>query len=153
MTARPISVSIVAWLLIVSGTIGLATMTFMVVDINAIVTSNPVAAQELRGRALLPLEVLYVVFLLGAAIVPIAGIAMLNQQNWGRWLYVVGNPTAAAIGVVVWGASATMIPSVVIFIVTTFFLFRPIANAYFSDAPTARGALVTDVERRPLPFV
>jgi hypothetical protein len=107
MTARPISVSIVAWLLIVSGTIGLATMTFMVVDINAIVTSNPVAAQELRGRALLPLEVLYVVFLLGAAIVPIAGIAMLNQKDWGRWLYVVGNPTAAAIGVVVWGASAT----------------------------------------------
>jgi len=153
MTARPISVSIVAWLLILSGTIALVTMLVMIVEVNAIMTSNAVAAQELRAKALLPLEALAVILLLGTAIVPIAGIAMLNQKNWGRWLYVVGNPATTAVGIVSGGASATLIPSVIFFVVATFFLFRPIANAYFSGAPTARGAPLTDFERRPLPVV
>ena len=151
MTARPLSVSIVAWLLIVVGTIALVTMTVMIVGINTIVTSDAVAAQQLRDKAVLPLEVLFAILLLGTAIVPIAGIAMLNQKNWGRWLYVVGNPAVTAVGFAI-GASENMIPSIIFYVIATFFLFLPRANAYFSGAPTARAAPVADVGRGSLPF-
>ena len=151
MTARPMSVSIVAWLLIVLGTIALVTMTIMIVEINTIVTSNAAAAQQVRDKAVLPLEVLFAILLLGTAIIPIAGIAMLSQKNWGRWLYVVGNPAVTAVGFAI-GASQTLIPSIIFYVVVTFFLFLPRANAYFSSAPTARAAPAADVGRGSLPF-
>ena len=120
---RPISVSIIAWYLIVTSGIGLIAIT---VSIN-----NPIA-EELMAKNLLPIPLQYIMGYVGLLISIVAGIAMLNRQNWARLLYVAWNAIGFVIMMLTSPTKALMIPGLVVFAVITFFLFRPKANEYFS---------------------
>ena len=129
MGTRPTSVTVVAWILIAIGGISLIATTYML--------DNPVA-RDLMSKSPIPITVQYAMTYIGLLITLVSGIAMLRQKNWGRWLYVIGTAVGFLIGIATSPAKEAMIPGFVVFIVVTFFLFRPRANEYFSNAERAR---------------
>ena len=138
MRTRPTSVTVVAWILILMGGISLVTMTVMIGTgmIDKVMIDNP-AARELLSKSPIPLSVQYAMSYVGFLIMLVSGVAMLKRQNWGRWLYVVGTAAGFVIGVMTSPLKEAMIPGLVVFVVVTFFLFRPKANNYFSDPEPA----------------
>jgi hypothetical protein len=133
MRTRPTSVTVIAWILILLGGISLITTTVM---IGTAMIDDP-AARELMAKSPIPVPVQYAMTYIGLLIMVVSGVAMLKQRNWGRWLYVVGTVVGFLIGVTTSPVKEAMIPGLVIFVVVTFFLFRPKANAYFSDGGPA----------------
>ena len=129
MSARPTSVTVISWILIVLAVLSLVTTTLMM--------ENP-QAQELMRKSPVPLSVQYALSYVNLAILLVCGIAMLKGRNWGRWLYVAGSAVGLLVGVVTSPVKAALIPGVVIFAVVTFFLFRPKANRYFARAAPAQ---------------
>jgi hypothetical protein len=132
MRTRPTSITVIAWILILMGGISLITTTLMIDK----VMDNP-AARELISKNPIPVPVQYAVTYVGLLIMLVSGVAMLKGQNWGRWLYVVGTAVGFLIGIITSPLKEAMIPGFVVFVVLTFFLFRPKANNYFSDAESA----------------
>jgi hypothetical protein len=133
MRTRPTSITVVAWILILMGGVSLVTTTFV---INSALINNP-AAQELMSKSPIPIPVQYAMTYIGLLVMLVSGVAMLKGQNWGRWLYVVGTALGFLIGITTSPLKGAMIPGFVVFVVLTFFLFRPKANEYFSDQESA----------------
>jgi hypothetical protein len=151
MTARPILISVIAWLLILVGTIWFIIAIILIS--SEIATSN----SEMRQELMLPLGGLYLAVLVHNAIALIAGIAILNRKSWARWLFVLGTPTTALVTAAMAGQVNLDVPptsalQIIEFIVIACILFSPIANAYFSGGQPAHRDPAMDVERRSLPF-
>jgi len=132
MRTRPTSITVIAWILILLGGISLVT-TILTTDM---VMNNP-AARELISKSPIPVPIQYAMTYVGLLITLVSGIAILKGQNWGRWLYVVGTAVGFLIGIMTSPVKEAMIPGFVVFVVATFFLFRPNANKYFSDTESA----------------
>jgi len=101
--------------------------------------NNPMA-KELMAKSLLPIPVQYMMMYVGFFINVVTGIAMLRAQNWARFLYVIWGVIGFVIGLATSPMKAAMIPSLVVFAVISFFLFRPKANEYFSPRETTDNA-------------
>jgi hypothetical protein len=95
-------------------------------------------AKELMAKTLLPIPLQYVLLYGGLLITIVAGISILKGQNWGRFLYMVWHAIGFVIGIFTSPMKAAMIPGLVVFVVITFFLFRPKADEYFSPNGAAR---------------
>ena len=132
MRTRPTSITVIAWILILMGGISLVTTTLM---INPVM-NNP-AIRELMSKSPVPVPVQYAMTYVALLVMLVSGVAMLKGQNWGRWLYVVGTALSFLIGIVTSPLKGAMIPGFVVFVMVTFFLFRPKANTYFSDRGSA----------------
>jgi hypothetical protein len=132
MRTRPTSITVVAWILILMGGISLITTT-LTIDT---VMNNP-AARELISKSAIPVPVQYAMTYVVLLVMLVSGLAMLKGQNWGRWLYVIGTALGFLIGIMTSPVKEAMIPGFVVFVVVTFFLFRPNANKYFSDQESA----------------
>jgi len=132
MRTRPTSITVIAWILILMGGISLVTTTLM---INPVM-NNP-AIRELMSKSPVPVPVQYAMTYVALLVMLVSGVAMLKGQNWGRWLYVVGTALSFLIGIVTSPLKGAMIPGFVVFVMVTFFLFRPKANTYFSDQESA----------------
>ena len=132
MRTRPTSITVIAWILILMGVISLVTTTLM---INPVM-NNP-AIRELMSKSPVPVPVQYAMTYVALLVMLVSGVAMLKGQNWGRWLYVVGTALSFLIGIVTSPLKGAMIPGFVVFVMVTFFLFRPKANEYFSDREAA----------------
>ena len=131
MNNRPTSVTVISWLLIVLGVLSLAVTTLL--------RNNPMVL-ETMSHSPIPVSIQYVLTYLGTAITVISGIVMLKGKNLGRFLYVGWSVVSLLIALVTSPAKAAMIPGIVIFLVITFFLFRPKANAYFSESKSSMNA-------------
>jgi hypothetical protein len=132
MRTRPTSITVVAWILILMGGISLISTT-LTIDT---VMNNP-AARELMSKSAIPVHVQYAMTYVVLLVMLVAGVAILKGQNWGRWLYVIGTALGFLIGIMTSPVKEAMIPGFVVFVVVTFFLFRPNANKYFSDQESA----------------
>jgi len=128
---RPTSITVIATILIVMTGISLITCTLAL--------NNPMA-KELMAKSLLPIPVQYMMMYVGFFINVVTGIAMLRAQNWARFLYVIWGVIGFVIGLATSPMKAAMIPSLVVFAVISFFLFRPKANEYFSPRETTDNA-------------
>ena len=128
MRTRPTSITVIAWILIARGGISVITTTLMIDTVM-----NDPAARELLNKSPVPIPVQYAMTYVGLLAMLVSGVAMLKGQNWGRWLYVVGTALGFLIGILTSPIKEAMIPGFVVFVVVTFFLFRPKANKYFSD--------------------
>jgi len=122
MNQRPKSITVVCWILIITGGISLISSTFSL--------TNPVA-QELMAKSSIPISIQYVIMYAGLIITLVCAIAMLKRQNWARLLYVVWSIIGFIIGIATSPMKVIMIPSIIIFLIVAFFLFRPKANEYF----------------------
>jgi hypothetical protein len=124
MKERPTSISVIAWFLIGMGGISLIVTTFMI--------TNPIVHDLMSKSSPIPIPVQYAISYVGIVITIVSGIAMLKGCNWARFLYIIWNIVGFLIMITTSSMKAAMIPSLVFFLIVTFFLFRPKANAFFS---------------------
>ncbi|MDR3157921.1 MAG: hypothetical protein LBU11_02695 [Zoogloeaceae bacterium] len=69
----------------------------------------------------------------GSLITVASGIAMLKGRNWARFLYVIWRAVDIVIALLTSPMNMMLVFGVVFYLIITFFLFRPAANAYFSQ--------------------
>ncbi|MFK7788861.1 MAG: hypothetical protein AB8C95_05115 [Phycisphaeraceae bacterium] len=119
---RPISIAVISWILIVLGSLSLVTTLAMM--------GNP-AVEKVMDATPLPHSVQYAMSFLGTAVMIGCGIAMLMGMNAGRWVYVGWNILGFVIALATSPAKLMLIPSLVVFLLIAFFLFRPSATEYF----------------------
>lgn len=131
MNQRPVSITVISWILIVIGTISLISTTAML---------NNAAVLELMAKSPLPIPVQHALSYAGLLVTMVCGIAMLKGKNWARLLYVIWGVIGFVIGIATAPMKAAMIPGFVIFAVIVFFLFRPKATAFFVQPKTAENA-------------
>lgn len=122
---RPTSITIISWILIVISVLNLGTST---VNIN-----NPMV-RELMAKTPLPIPVQFAMLYIGLAVTLLCGIAMLGGHNWGRWLYAIWSVIGMIVGFATSPMKAMMVPSLLVFLIIAFFLFRPNATLYFTQS-------------------
>ena len=124
MKKRPISITIIAWYLIVVSAFG---MIFNIVSL-----SHPMVKKMMTKNPMpIPLQLLLIY--IGLLITFVSGIGMLNKQNWARFLFVIWGATGFLIQLFISPMKLALLPSILIFIIIALFLFRPAANSYFSE--------------------
>jgi hypothetical protein len=129
MTKRPLSITIIAWLLIiltVLGVIGAFTMG-----------SNPAMASALQQMKM-SLAMYQGWVVLNAVITLICCYGFLKGQPWSRVLYVVWGVIGLVVGFYISPMKAAILVSLVILVVVAFFLFTEKANDWFQ----ARGFML-----------
>jgi len=128
---RPTSVSVISWFLIISGIISIAVSYYGF--------SNPMT-QELMARSLLPVSIQYVLMFIGVIVTVVSGFAMLKGVNWSRQLYLGWSAIGMVIGLATAPIKVGLIPGAVLLLIIGFFLYRPKANAYFTQQLAANDA-------------
>ena len=135
MPARPMSVSVVAWILIVFALFGLFSMLILL----AISGSPLMQASLARVHAPLPVQISFGTF--GSLVQLLCGIALLFRQNWARFLYTGWAVIGLAYSVITSPYTLWLIvPSLIYTLVIVYFLFTPAAKQYFTGANTATAA-------------
>jgi len=119
-TPRPISVTIIGWLLVVSGVLGLV-LYFILFDLHEAITKLP-----------LLLAISFFVNLATTLVLAICGTAILKGRNWGRQLWIGGTiADYTAVGVA-GGMRLNWFLGIAFCMGITFFLYRPKASQYFA---------------------
>jgi hypothetical protein len=122
MTKRPISITIVGWLLVLSAVLSLLSMWMTY--------SDPAvqAGMERTGSSpAMPIAL----GVLGAIVTIVAAYGILKGMNWGRILYT-GWAVIGIVAMLIMGplTNATVV-GIVLMLILLFFLFRPAADAWF----------------------
>jgi hypothetical protein len=115
MNKRPPSITVISWIFIVVGSIGLLSSLLSVVNTEA---SHRIT--DLEAHWMIPVA---------RALALVAGALMLSGFNWGRWLIVVWLAFHVIISLL--HSPFELIVHVLLLAVTLYFLFRPPASAYF----------------------
>ena len=123
MRKRPTSITVIAWILIVTSGLSVITCT---IGLN-----NP-KVKELRERSPLPISVQYVRMYVSLLIALISGIAMLKGHNWARFLFIICGAIGHIINFMTSPIKKILIPGFIVLLIVAFFLFRPKANEYFA---------------------
>jgi hypothetical protein len=123
MRERPISVTIIAWFLIVAGVISVFT---------TLSTLNNPMVEELMSKSLLPVPLQYAMMYIALAVSVICGIGMLKGQGWARLLYVIWGIIGFLVGFVTSPMKVAIIPGLIVFVIIVLLLYRPASNQYFS---------------------
>jgi len=128
MNKRPISISIIAWYMIVSCAISLVT---------TLVSYNNSQVQEIMARSPVPVSVQMAIGVGVAAINLICGVFMLKGANWSRLTFVTISVISFAYSFYASPIKLILIPALLILALIIFFLFRPEANAFFTGRSSA----------------
>lgn len=131
MTQRPLSITIISWILIVLAILGFA---------GTLLALSVPEGREVMEEGELPAEAHIAISFIGLAVLVTSGVGMLKGLNWARMLYVAWTGVSLLVGFLTTTAPATLIPPLVFFLVIVFFLFRPAANDYFRRSPESPGA-------------
>ena len=129
MIERPKSITVVGWIIIVMGGLNI---------ISSILSFNSQITQELMAKSPIPISMQYIMLYAGLLISVGCGIAILKRQNWARLLYVGWSLVGVIVGLATSPMKMMLIPGVIIFLIFTFFLFRPNANEYFRATEPAQ---------------
>jgi hypothetical protein len=127
MNSRPVSITVIAWIIIVTSAMSLVSTFFLI--------KNP-TAQELMAKSAMPLPVQYGMIFIGLLVGVVGGIFMLKGANWARLLYVGWSIVGFVVSFITTPGKLMMLPGMIFLAVIVFFLFRPNANAFFSGQPT-----------------
>lgn len=122
MKARPLSVTIIAWVLIVLGVIGLAGLAL---------TSNSQLALSIMSQSPMSLQMQMIVGAISAVVSVACGVAILKGKDWGRTVYVVVGALGIVITLVTTPTVSGIALNVAVLAVIAFFLFRAPANEFF----------------------
>ena len=123
MGERPKSVTVIAWILIVTGVISVFTILSSL--------NNPMV-KELMSKSPLPIPLQYAMMYLAFAMLVISGIGMLKGQGWAKLLYVIWGAIGSLISLITSPAKAALIPGLLFYAIVVFFLYRPASNKYFT---------------------
>jgi hypothetical protein len=135
MQKRPLSLTIIAWFLIIFSLLGLYGVATM--------GSNP-QAMKMIEQMHMSLRVQQIWGVAGAIVNLICAYGILKGQPWSRVLYVVWGLIGVVVGFVISPMKIFVVISLVVLVVVGFFLFREAADDWFS----ARGFMLKR-ERAP----
>lgn len=135
MEKRPLSLTIIAWFLIIFSLLGLYGVATM--------GSNP-QAMKMIEQMHMSLRVQQIWGVAGAIVNLICAYGILKGQPWSRVLYVVWGLIGVVVGFVISPMKIFVVISLVVLVVIGFFLFREAADDWFS----ARGFMLKR-ERAP----
>lgn len=131
MTQRPVSITVIGWLLIVFGLFGLLGC-FAYIGM----ASSPMV-QQAMALIPVPLSVQIAVTVASVVLRLATGIALLLRQNWARFLYATYGLAGIVYAYFVSPYPLLMIPGILLYLVVTVFLFLPAANVYFTKKDAA----------------
>ena len=120
---RPTSLTIIGWLLIVFGALGL---------ISQLMLPSDTMAQQMLAESPMPLSVHMAVGIIAGLVSIASGYGILKGLNWSRYLYVAWGVIAIVFALLTSPFTYILIISVAILAVVAFFLFREPANAWFT---------------------
>ena len=129
MQKRPLSLTIIAWVLILFGLFGLYGAATM--------GSNPVAAKML-AQSPVPMIVNQVWGVIGCIVGFIVAYGIFKGQPWSRVLYVVWSIIQIVVGLYISPMKSLLVFSLILLVVISIFLFGEKANDWFS----ARGFML-----------
>lgn len=119
---RPTSVTVIAWIIIVTNGLSFVTMlTYTMPEVQR--------ALEAAGMSV-AIATLWTA--VGGAIGVVSGIAILKGLNWGRLLYLCFAPISIVLGWLLYGFRPTHVLTVIFYIVVLVFLTRPAASTFFA---------------------
>jgi hypothetical protein len=130
MKNRPTSVTVIAWFIIV-----MAGMSAILAIAN-----KSMVRDLLWSNSPIPVPVQCAMGCIGLLISIVSGIAMLRGCNWARFLYVIWNAIDYVGGVAISIEKQTWIPSLLVFVVISVYLFRPKAAEYFLPSEPAQAS-------------
>jgi len=129
MSKRPISLTIIGWLLIIAGGIILITNLGSLSKVKETTSSSSIYI----------LQLIYNYVKVSFAL--ISGIGILNRRNWARFLYLICWIGYLVIYIVRLKPMTTgVIGATILFLITVFYLFRPKANDYFAGRKSINNA-------------
>jgi hypothetical protein len=123
MEKRPLSLTIIAWLLIIFGLFGLYGVLTM--------GSNPVAMKML-AQMHVSLMFQQVFGVLGCIVSLIVAYGIFKAQPWSRVLYVVWGIIGLVVNFFTSPIKALLVISLILLVVVCYFLFSAKANEWFS---------------------
>jgi hypothetical protein len=127
MKDRPKPLTVRSWYFIIASFAGVIS-TYINRDTPEIVKMMELSAMSSTMH--------YLMIIVGSFIMLLCGILMLKAKGIGRTIYVGWSVVSLSIFTITAPVTAMMVPAIVIFILITFFLFRPKANEYFSSKIT-----------------
>lgn len=127
MKDRPKSITIISWYFIIASFAGVISM-YLNRDTPEIV--------KMMEQTAMPITMQYLMIVVGSIIMLVCGILMLKAMGSGRIIYVGWSMISLLIHTFTTPVMAMMVPAFVMFIIITFFLFRPKANEYFGSSET-----------------
>jgi hypothetical protein len=116
MNRRPLSITLLSWLLIAVGVFGTASHFV-----------------EFRTHAPTPSELFWISFL--GLLAVLAGVFLLRGANWARWLALAW--MAFHVGISVFHPRLELIIHSALLVLFIWVLFRPAARVYFGARPAA----------------
>jgi hypothetical protein len=123
MTNRPTSITVIAWILIGMGALGLLQVPLL--------TNDP-RHQEYLAKIPVPIPIQYAITIGGAIADVVCGYFMLRGRNWSRYVFVVSSVIVFAFALATSPIKIVMIPGMIGLLVIMYFLFRPPASAFFA---------------------
>lgn len=136
MTKRPLSLTIIAWVLVVLSLLALVGAFTM--------GSNPVMMKTIEQMHMsLAMEQAWTV--IGVIVNLIVAYGIFKGQPWSRVLYVVWGVFGLIVGFFISPMKAALVLSLVVLVVISYFLFSEKANEWFS----ARGFMLRREAERP----
>lgn len=120
---RPTSLTVIGWLLIVFGAIGLIAQLTM--------GNNPVA-QQMLAESPVPASVHLAMGAIGGLVSIASGYGILKGLNWSRFLYLGWSILGVVFSLATTAFTSILLIGVMVIAVVAFFLFRPAANAWFT---------------------
>lgn len=129
MEKRPLSLTIIAWILIIFALLGIYS--------SVTISSNPQAMKMLE-QTHVPLIFNQVWGVIGSIMTLIVAYGIFKGQPWSRVLYVVWSLISLVVGFFTAPMKAILVLSLIILVVLCIFLFGEKANDWFS----ARGFML-----------
>ncbi|MBJ9966993.1 hypothetical protein LGM43_30400 [Burkholderia seminalis] len=125
---RPISLTILAWVIIVTNAITCVYTPFSI---------GMPTTQALMSHYLLPVWATFAISMIIEVANVVIGIAILKGREWSRNAYIVTFVIGIAFSLINLPASmlAVLIPGVLLFALFVYLLFRRPATAYFRQTP------------------
>jgi len=120
---RPTSITVISWILIVLGALGLL--------VGALMSNNPDVMEEM-AKSRLGAGPQQIVGIASSIASIVSGYGMLQGKNWGRLLYVISSVIGIALNFYAMPMGGAQYLGVAIVAVVIFFLYRPAANAWFN---------------------
>ena len=130
MKNRPLSVTIISWLLIV---VGLNTIFLTLL----VMPTSP--ADKGYSLANLPSEIFYLLAFCSAGICLFSGVFMLGGANWTRYIFLAYGGTCLGWIFIHTQDKGFLFPGVLAFAIVLFFLFKPGSREFFVPRPMAAG--------------
>lgn len=129
---RPITLTILAWFLIIYSALTLVTKVFIVINPEAYKLAQDLS-DNLNNQALIPvsfhLQLMHA--LIGSILIILAGIFILKGHRWSRVLLFVWMVSVLIITFLVTGLSIQFYLKTVITTLLTLLIFNSTSNSYF----------------------